>query len=120
MDEMRLRCAALLKALGHPTRLHVIELLATGEHCVCEMMPVLGTEQSTLSKHLAILRNEGVVTCRREGLKVIYRLCGRHYPEIYRLTRLALIERWSDEDRLVYALKEGTTDPVGGRKDERV
>ncbi|MEW6398332.1 MAG: metalloregulator ArsR/SmtB family transcription factor, partial [Bacillota bacterium] len=76
--------AALLRALGHPARLRIIQFLAegegcagrgcTGERCVCEIIPALGMEQSSVSKHLAILRERGVVESRREGTRIFYSL----------------------------------------------
>jgi len=68
--------AEILKALGHPTRLAVVEMLGTeGERCVCEIAEMVeGGDRTTLSKHLAVLKASGVVTDRKEGLKVYYRL----------------------------------------------
>jgi len=67
--------AALFKALGHPTRLRIVEILATeGGKCVCELSERLGFDQSTISKHLALLKTVGIVSSTKEGLKVIYKL----------------------------------------------
>jgi len=68
--------AEVLKALGHPTRLAVVEMLGRqGEKCVCEIAErVGGGDRTTLSKHLAILKSAGIVSDRKEGLKVFYRL----------------------------------------------
>ncbi|MDQ7793346.1 MAG: metalloregulator ArsR/SmtB family transcription factor [bacterium] len=99
MKEQRIivRTANLLKALGHPTRVAVVEFLAQGERCVCEIAPALGVEQPTLSKHLAVLRREGVVVCRKEGLRVIYRLADPRAAAITGLAREFLRGRWRDE-----------------------
>jgi ArsR family transcriptional regulator len=66
--------AAVLKALAHPSRLVMIDALAEGERCVCELQQVVGADMSTVSKHLSVMRNAGLVTDRKEGLKVFYRL----------------------------------------------
>jgi len=66
--------AEMLKALAHPTRLQILELLKDGELCVCKIVPELQMEQSNVSRHLNILKKEGLVTSRKEGLKVFYRL----------------------------------------------
>jgi len=66
--------AEMLKALAHPTRLRILELLKDGELCVCKIVPALQMEQSNVSRHLSILKKEGLVTSRKEGLKVFYRL----------------------------------------------
>ncbi len=71
--------ADLFKALGHPTRLKILRLLCQGEICVCEMIPQLELEQSNVSQHLAILRNQGLVTFYKDGLRVVYRLAN---PEV--------------------------------------
>jgi ArsR family transcriptional regulator len=64
--------AELLRALGHPLRIRIIRFLEAGERCVCEIIPAVGAEQSVVSKHLALLRHTGVLSCRKEGLRVIY------------------------------------------------
>lgn len=69
--------ADLLKALGHPARLQIVEILARQETCVCELMPQIGLEQSNLSQHLKLLRRHGLVESRREGSQVFYRLANR-------------------------------------------
>lgn len=64
--------ADFMKALAHPTRLQILELLRSGERCVCEIFPALEMEQSSVSRHLAVLRREGILQSRKDGLKVIY------------------------------------------------
>lgn len=68
------RRAQVLKALGHPTRLAMAEALLEGERCVCDLQALVGSDMSTVSKHLSILRSAGLVDDRKEGLKVYYRL----------------------------------------------
>jgi len=64
----------VLKALGDPTRLKIIKMLANCEKCVCEIIPATGKSQSTTSTHLRILHEAGLVKSRKEGLSVYYRL----------------------------------------------
>lgn len=66
--------ADLFKALAHPTRIQILELLRSGEKCVCEITPVLNNIQPNVSRHLAVLKKEGLVQSRKDGLKVIYRI----------------------------------------------
>lgn len=66
--------ADVLKAMAHPTRLFMLEMLAKGERCVCELNELVVADHSTISKHLAILKQSGLVSDRKEGLKVYYRL----------------------------------------------
>ncbi len=66
--------AEVLKAMAHPTRLYMLEVLARGERCVCELNELVEADHSTISKHLAILKQSGLVSDRKEGLKVYYKL----------------------------------------------
>ena len=66
--------AGIIKALAHPSRLMMIDALSDGERCVCELREIVGSDMSTVSKHLSVLKNAGIVACRKEGLQVYYRL----------------------------------------------
>jgi ArsR family transcriptional regulator len=66
--------AATLKALSDGTRLRILNLLGTGELCVCDLMAVLDMPQSKVSRHLAYLRGAGWVAGRRSGKWMYYRL----------------------------------------------
>ena len=66
--------ASCCRALGDGTRLRVLEILADGERCVCELTDRLGISQPLLSHHLRVLREEGLVAGRREGRWMHYRL----------------------------------------------
>jgi ArsR family transcriptional regulator len=81
-DQLRQMKADLLKALGQPTRLKILELLADGERCVCEIFPAIDEEQSNISKHLSFLRSQGIVVAERRGMRVFYRLTN---PRILKL-----------------------------------
>ena len=63
-----------LKAIAHPARLAMLEILLEGEKCVCELMDVLDMEQAMISKHLRILKDAGFVVNRKEGQKIYYDL----------------------------------------------
>ncbi len=67
--------AAIFKALGHPTRTKIVSILAgDGFKCVCELVEQLGFDQSTVSKHLAILKTAGILKSRKQGLNVVYEI----------------------------------------------
>ncbi|MHB8993953.1 MAG: ArsR/SmtB family transcription factor [Armatimonadota bacterium] len=66
--------AQIIKAMGHPSRLMMIDALAEGEKCVCELQQLVGSDMSTVSKHLSVLRNAGIVDDRKQGLQVYYSL----------------------------------------------
>jgi DNA-binding transcriptional ArsR family regulator len=66
--------AAIIKAMGHPTRLFLVDQLARGERCVCNLTEMVGADMSTVSKHLAVLKAAGLVEDSKRGLQVYYRL----------------------------------------------
>jgi len=66
--------ARMMKALAHPTRLFIVEELAGGERCVCELRDMVGADISTVSKHLALLKSAGILTDDKRGQQVFYRL----------------------------------------------
>ena len=80
MSGMHASQADIFKALAHPTRLRILHQLRGGERCVCEIVPALDMEQSNVSRHLAILKKEGILNSRKEGLKVIYEV---NDPRVY-------------------------------------
>jgi len=66
--------AWIIKALAHPTRLFIVDELSHGERCVCELTDMIGVEMPTVSRHLSVLRNAGIVEDDKRGLQVFYRL----------------------------------------------
>ena len=67
--------ARIIKAMAHPTRLFVVdELFRHGDHCVCELTEMVGADMSTVSRHLAILRDAGLIEDEKRGLQVYYRV----------------------------------------------
>lgn len=67
--------AEIFKALGHPTRLWIVMQLADGvEHCVCEFVEAVGVDFSTISQHLAVLRQSGIIEDDKRGKQVFYKL----------------------------------------------
>ncbi|MCL1048637.1 metalloregulator ArsR/SmtB family transcription factor [Shewanella abyssi] len=66
--------AAVLKAMAHPTRLWLLEQLQQQEHCVCGLTDGVNADISTVSKHLSVLKQAGIVSSRRDGKQIFYRL----------------------------------------------
>lgn len=66
--------AEIFKALAHPSRLIIIEALAKGKMCVCNLTELVGADMSTVSRHLAQLRNAGLIRDEKKGLNVYYEL----------------------------------------------
>lgn len=95
MADVLARKADILKALAHPIRLAIVESLADGERCVCEIQPLLEVTQSNLSQHLAILREQGIVDSRKDGTRVMYWLCHRQALHISALAGDVLAHRLS-------------------------
>ena len=67
--------AEVIKALAHPSRLFIVEELSRGEQCVCTLTEMIGADNSTVSRHLSILKNAGIVQDDKRGNQVFYRLC---------------------------------------------
>jgi ArsR family transcriptional regulator len=87
----------LFKALADKTRLRLLNLMASGEVCVCFFVEVLGTNQPKISRHLAYLRRAGVVAARREGKWMHYRIAtpeGEHAARVFNE-----VMTWLGEDR---------------------
>jgi len=85
----------LFKALADRTRLRLISLIGDSEVCVCFFVVILKTSQPKISRHLAYLRRAGIVTARREGKWMHYRLAeppDEHAARIFREVRASLAE----------------------------
>ena len=72
-DRYELR-AQVLRAMAHPSRLMIIDALARGERCVCELQRIVGSDMSTVSKHLRVMKHAGLVRDRKVGQQVYYAL----------------------------------------------
>ena len=66
--------AKVIKAMAHPTRLFLVDELAKGERCVCALTAMVGDDISTISRHLAVLKNAGIVADDKRGTQVFYSL----------------------------------------------
>jgi ArsR family transcriptional regulator len=87
MDEDRAVQAEYLKALAHPTRIRIMELLEQDGHCVTNIGEKLDLKQSNISQHLGILRSRGILSLRREGGHSIYCIKDPRALEILQLVR---------------------------------
>lgn len=105
------RRSRVLKAMAHPARLKMLDLIAQAERCVSELQRLIGTDVSTVSKHLAVLRSVGLVDARRDGLFVRYRL--REPAALRELLRcLICIESRVQRDKLRSRGSAAGTRPV--------
>jgi DNA-binding transcriptional ArsR family regulator len=64
----------IFKALGHPSRILLVDDLLKGERCVCELRDLVEADISTVSKHLSVLKEAGIVGCEKRGANVYYSL----------------------------------------------
>jgi ArsR family transcriptional regulator len=76
------KLAEALKALGDPTRLKIVSLLRTRDCCVCELVPIFGISQPSISKHMSRLKQANLVTEQRRGQWVFYSLNRAQLEEI--------------------------------------
>ena len=89
------------QALGDTTRLRILNLMGSQELCVCYLVEVLGQPQPKISRHLAYLRNAGLVTSRREGTWMHYRIAVPAHEGARRLLKETF--RWMQEDPVMIA-----------------
>lgn len=82
----------LFQALGDPTRLRLLNLLAQGEICVCYFVNLLGQAQPKISRHLAYLRKAGLAEARRDGKWIHYSLAAPRHPATARLLQSVIEE----------------------------
>ena len=96
--------ADIMKALSHPVRIMLVSALTEDDQCVCELNTLAEIDQSGLSRHLAILKKAGIVSDRREGMKVFYHL---ETPCILKAFECAVDVVKADAKRRTKSLKAG-------------
>lgn len=101
-ERLRLK-AEVFKAMGHPIRLGIIEFLKNGEMCVCDIVEHVGTEISNVSKHLSILKKAGILSDRRDGLKIMYSLTMPCAVDFARCVEGVVIRRLEDQRAVMVA-----------------
>jgi ArsR family transcriptional regulator len=97
--------ADLFKAMAHPARVRVLEVLAGGERAVGELQPEVGLELSHLSQQLAVLRRAGLVTSRKVGSSVIYDLKDPLVSDLLRVAKQLLISSLAETRELLAGLR---------------
>jgi DNA-binding transcriptional ArsR family regulator len=95
--------AKIFKAIAHPTRLFIVDELAKESRCVCEITAMVGADISTISKHLSILKEAGIVQDEKRGLQVFYSLkmpCIKNFIGcIDQVQKQSAKEQWSNHGR---------------------
>jgi len=97
--------AELFKALAHPARIRVLEVLAEGEQSVGELLPLVGIEASHLSQQLGVLRRAGLVRTRREGSTVVYAIAVPDTVELLGVAKRVLIASLAQTEDLLADLR---------------
>lgn len=81
------KLAAVFKALGHPVRVKIVAATMARERCVCELQEIAGRDISTVSAHLNLLKNAGVLVCEQRGRQVFYSLARPCLAEVFSCVR---------------------------------
>jgi ArsR family transcriptional regulator len=82
----------LLKALADETRVKIVQCLMDGERCACTLVPAVGKAQPTVSQHLRILEEAGVLESRRDGVNIWYRIRSDQAVQILKILNIQSIE----------------------------
>lgn len=96
--------AEIAKAIAHPLRIAIVDFLKDGEQCVCDIAESVGSERSNVSRHLSVMVSAGVLACRKEGLKVIYRLRTPCILDFFSCTAECLKQQLKDAEKLLSTL----------------
>lgn len=99
--------ANICQALANPKRLQVLDLLKAGELSVGDMVKAMGIPKANLSQHLAVMREKGIVSARRVGTTVYYRLARPRITEACAIMREVLMDGFRDQERLARRVREG-------------
>lgn len=100
-DKIHVIKAAFLRALAHPLRLQILDILCRGESSVGQFAQVLGVDQPTVSRHLGILKQGGLVVARQEGVSVLYKIQNGDMAQfLQKLTELLKCKLQVDQDLL--------------------
>ncbi len=82
----------LLKAMADDTRIRILRCLLNGEQCACSIVPCIGKAQPTVSQHLKILEEAGVIESRREGINMWYKIKSKKAMEIMNILGIEKID----------------------------
>jgi ArsR family transcriptional regulator len=102
--------ADLFRALGHPVRIRVLELLSDRDHAVHELLAEIPMEPSSLSQQLAVLRRTGLVRQQRTGGEVVYSIVVPETRDLLLAARGLLLRMIDDQDQLKAELRSAADD----------
>lgn len=98
--------ADLCKAMGNATRLEIVHLLRSGAMKVSDIVQACGYEQTTVSRHLGILKNAGILTVYGKGRDVFYQIANPKIIEMCDVVRLVLLEQTFQQSQVLRAMDE--------------
>jgi len=96
--------AQIIRAVAHPIRLAIVDFLKDGEQCVCDIAAHVRAQRSNVSRHLAVMLRSGVLECRKDGLRVLYRLKTPCIVNFLSCVTSALKERMAHDAAVMKAL----------------
>jgi len=96
--------AEIVKAIAHPLRIAILNFLADGEQCVCDIADYVGSERSNVSRHLSVMVKAGILGHRKEGLKVIYNFKTPCILEFLSCVTAVLKQQAKESEKLLKAL----------------
>lgn len=105
-DSVAVRKSDLLKAIAHPARIRILEILSDGARSVGQLQPDVGLESSHLSQQLGLLRRAGLVVTRKEGSTVIYSIKDPALGEVLGIARRLLVNSLTETRDLLSDLEE--------------
>jgi len=105
MDDRAIQMKAeILKALAQPTRLKILECLRGCEKCICEIVPAISGEQSNISRHISLMQKSGLLTSRKDGVRVMVRVRDPKVFDILDKVSAILTNQVDEQRRLIHSL----------------
>lgn len=98
--------AELCRALGNPARLKLVHLLREGPQRVSDLAEAVNSNQGTVSRHLAVLRNSGILTARHQGRDIYYQIVDKRISDLCDLMRQVLLEQAFRRSRMLKTLDD--------------
>jgi DNA-binding transcriptional ArsR family regulator len=110
--------ADFFRALGHPARVRILELVSEEERAVGELQAELGLDSSGTSQHLAALRRQGLVETRRQGTTIFYKLKDPRVTQLLKVAREILTSNLTETRELLDGLREPPREAAAKRRNE--
>ena len=96
--------AEIVKSVAHPLRIAIVDFLKDGEQCVCDIAEYVDSERSNVSRHLSVMVSGGVLSYRKEGLKVIYKLRTPCIVDFFSCVTSVLKQQAKENNKLLKSL----------------